>query len=75
MQRTNKNELKQEATNKEFLSTKEVSELLNISKVTCWQWGKKGILKPLRIGNRVLYRRSDIIASIKPIYGEEGSND
>jgi len=52
----------------ELLTRKEVCRLLKISAVTCWSYGKKGVLTPLKIGNRVLYRRSDVSASLKPIY-------
>lgn len=43
-----------------WLSRKEVSELLGISLVTIHNWGKNGILKPYKIGNRVRFRLSDI---------------
>lgn len=43
-----------------WLSRKDVSELLGVSLPTLHQWGKQGILKPYKIGNRVRYRQSDI---------------
>lgn len=43
-----------------WLSRKDVSELLGISLVTLYQWGKLRILKPYKIGTRVRYRQSDI---------------
>lgn len=43
-----------------WLSRKEVSELLGISLVTIHDWGKKGILKPYKMGNRVRFKRSEI---------------
>ena len=43
-----------------WLSRKEVSELLGISFITIHDWGKKGILKPYKMGNRVRFKRSDI---------------
>ncbi len=43
-----------------WLSRKDVSELLGISLVTIHNWGKNGILKPYKIGNRVRFRLSDI---------------
>jgi len=39
---------------------KETSEILGISLVTLNEWTKTGIIKGLRIGNRVRYRMSDI---------------
>ncbi len=43
-----------------WISRKDVSELLGISLPTIHEWGKQGILKPYKIGNRVRYRMSDI---------------
>ena len=43
-----------------WLSRKDVTELLGISLPTIHQWGKQGILKPYKIGNRVRFKQSDI---------------
>ncbi len=43
-----------------YVARKQLSEILDVSVVTLIDWDKKGILKPLRIGNRVRYRMSDI---------------
>ena len=48
----------------EFLTRKEVSELLGVSLVTLHKWDKKGILKPSRIGRRVRYLKSDVLNSL-----------
>jgi predicted DNA-binding transcriptional regulator AlpA len=44
----------------EYLTGKELDKVLKISSVTRWEWGKKGILKPRKIGNRTYYLRSEI---------------
>jgi predicted DNA-binding transcriptional regulator AlpA len=44
----------------EYLLGKELEKILKISSVTRWEWGKKGILKPKKIGNRTYYLRSEI---------------
>lgn len=44
----------------EYLTPAKYAEILNISLVTLWNWDKKGITRPLRIGNKKLYRRSDL---------------
>lgn len=44
----------------EYLTAEELTKILKVSLVTIWSWDKKGILKPLRIGNQKRYRRSDI---------------
>lgn len=45
----------------EYLTAKELEKALKISSVTRWEWGKKGILDPRKIGNRVYYLRSEIL--------------
>ena len=44
----------------EYLTPAEYAEALKISLVTLWSWDKKHITRPLRIGNKKLYRRSDL---------------
>jgi hypothetical protein len=44
----------------EYLTPQQFSDILHISMVTLWTWDKKGITSPLHIGNRKLYRRSDL---------------
>jgi predicted DNA-binding transcriptional regulator AlpA len=43
-----------------YLTSDEVRGLLSISRVTLWQWDKKGITKPHRLGNLKRYKLSDI---------------
>ena len=43
-----------------YLTPAQFSEALHISLVTLWSYDKKHITKPLRIGNKKLYRRSDL---------------
>lgn len=57
----------------EYLSRKEVADLLKIELSTLHNWCKKGKLKPYGIGNRVYFRRSEIEAALKPLNG--GSDD
>lgn len=47
-------------TKTEYLSKKETSKLLGVSIGTLDNWSKNGILKPIYIGNRVLYTRKAI---------------
>jgi predicted DNA-binding transcriptional regulator AlpA len=53
-----------------LLTTEEVCEMLSVSRVTAWQWEKKGILKPKRIENVKRYRLADIEAVIQKKGGE-----
>ena len=45
-----------------YITGEKVCELLNISRGTLWKWDKKGITKPIRIGNLKRYRLSDLRA-------------
>jgi hypothetical protein len=48
------------ATPEEYLTPRQVSDALHITLVTLWNWDKKQITNPLRIGNTKRYRRSDL---------------
>jgi excisionase family DNA binding protein len=47
-----------------YLTRQEVSKLLHISLPTLNEWSKQGILQSYRIGNRVLYKKFEIEASM-----------
>ncbi|REE82996.1 helix-turn-helix protein [Lutibacter oceani] len=55
--------LKEYATKNDetLLTRKEASSFLKIDQSTLWNWSKKGILVPLGIGNRVYYKKQEII--------------
>lgn len=48
----------------EFLSRNETAKLLKISLVTLHQWTNDGILKPMKMGNRTYFSRSQIIEKL-----------
>ena len=48
-----------------LLTADEVQDLLRITRSTRWHWDKKGILNPMRMGNLLRYRKSDIDTLIK----------
>lgn len=50
----------QPITPPEYLTRKEVSEILKVSLVTLSDWNKKGILKPYRLGNLIRYKSKEI---------------
>jgi len=47
----------------EYLTLRQVSELLNVHPNTLRNWDKNGTLKPIRIGERKLrrYKKTDIL--------------
>lgn len=51
----------------EYLTRAEVKELLKCDLSTIHNWCKKGKLKPLGIGARVYFKRSDIEAILIPL--------
>ena len=48
-----------------FLTRNEVGERLKISLPTVWAWSKQGILKPHRLGNKIRFIESEVIAAAK----------
>lgn len=60
----NTNPLKKE---KEYLTRKEVKELLKIEYTTLSRWSKSGKLKSYGIGSRVYYKRSEIDNCLIPL--------
>lgn len=51
----------------EFLTREQVCQLLSINKTSLWKRTKSGKLKSYGIGNRVLYKRSEVLAAVKPL--------
>ena len=49
---------------KEWLSSKETETLLKISSVTRWNWSRSGILKSYKIGNRIRYRKDEVLKAL-----------
>ena len=58
----------------EYLSRKEVCELLKISTATLHYWTKDRILKGYRIGGRVLYKSAEVAQSIQEIQSTKHQN-
>ncbi len=44
----------------EYLTRNEVSKVLNVTVQTLNNWRKEGVLNPIKIGGRVLYRKEDV---------------
>ena len=45
----------------ELLNREEVCKMLSINKTTLWKYTKVGKLKSYGIGNRVLYKRNEVL--------------
>lgn len=54
-------------SSEQYLTRKEVSDLLKINLSTVHLWSKKGVLNRHAIGSRIYYLRSDIEAKLIPL--------
>lgn len=50
-----------------FLTRDEVCKLLSFNKTSLWKHTKSGKLKSYGIGNRVYYKRNEVLEAVKPI--------
>ena len=50
-----------------LLTREEACKLLSINKTTLWKHTKSGRLKSYGVGNRVYYKKSVLLESIKPL--------
>ena len=60
------NEPNTESSN-DLVTRLQVCQLLSINKTSLWKHTKSGKLKSYGIGNRVYYKRSEVLAAVKPI--------
>ena len=51
----------------DYLSRKEVAQLLKITLPTLHDWSKLGYLKSYKIGTRVLYKQSEVIETLEKV--------
>ena len=59
-----------EARKEKFLSKEDVKKLCDVCDATLWHWGKRNYLKPIKVGNKVRYRLTDV----QRILGEKQLN-
>lgn len=43
-----------------MLSKAEVKELFGVCDATLWHWANKGVLKPVKIGNKIMYPEYEV---------------
>jgi len=63
---------KTDLNSKEWLTTKETESILKISNVTRWNWTKAGTLKSYKIGNRLRYRKNEVLEALIKIETKKG---
>ena len=54
------NQLISRAKKEKYLTKEEVKKMCDVCDTTLWHWAKKNYLKPVKVGNKVRYRQSDI---------------
>ena len=55
-----------QSTNEDQLLTREeTSKMLSISLVTLWNWTRTDIIPAYRIGNKVRYKKSEVLTALK----------
>jgi excisionase family DNA binding protein len=54
----------QSKENEVLLTREETAKLLSVSLVTLWDWTRKDIIAAYRIGNKIRYKKSDVINSL-----------
>lgn len=59
-----------EARKEKILSKEDVKKLCDVCDATLWHWGKRNYLKPIKVGNKVRYRLTDV----QRILGEKQLN-
>jgi predicted DNA-binding transcriptional regulator AlpA len=57
----------QPQTDNDLITRAELSKLLSINYTSIWKHTKSGRLKSYGIGNRVFYKRSEVLQAVKPI--------
>lgn len=51
--------------NESVCTKKQLMEILKVSNVTLWKWGKAGIIREHRLGRHVYYIREEIMEDLK----------
>lgn len=48
-----------------YLTVEKAGEMLGVSRVTLWRWGKDNYLNPIEVGGKRRYRLSDVNQILK----------
>lgn len=47
-----------------YLTRQETAKLLSVSLVTLWDWTRKDLIPAYRIGNKIRYKKSEVLNSL-----------
>jgi D-Tyr-tRNAtyr deacylase len=50
-----------------LLTREQTADLLQVTKVTLWEWTKKGLLQSYKIANKVYYKEHEVKAALTAI--------
>ena len=64
---TVKKELITQTENDDLMTREQVLELLQINASTLWIWQNKGRITVYKFANKCYYKRSELMATIKPL--------
>lgn len=59
--------LQEESPQNELITREETCKILSINKTSLWKHTKSGKLRSYGIGNRVYYKRSEVLEAVKPL--------
>lgn len=62
------NQKLEETSQSDLITREEACKILSINKTSLWKHTKSGKLKSYGIGNRVLYKKSEILEAVKPLF-------
>ena len=57
----------QDKNQDKLLTRQETADLLSISLVSLWDWSRKDLIPAYRIGNKVRYKKSEVLEALKQI--------
>lgn len=60
--------------NETLLTREETAKLLSVSLVTLWDWTKKDIVPAYRIGNKVRYKKSEVLNALQQMNKKAKNN-
>ncbi|MGH2666310.1 helix-turn-helix domain-containing protein [Flavobacterium sp.] len=55
----------QNPDNEILLTREETAKMLSVSLVTLWDWTKKDIIPAYRIGNKVRYKKAEVLTALQ----------
>ncbi|MBN8641122.1 MAG: helix-turn-helix domain-containing protein [Flavobacteriales bacterium] len=55
----------QNPDNDQLLTREETAKMLSVSLVTLWSWTKSDIIPAYRIGNKVRYKKAEVITALR----------